>query len=112
MTTKSLYLVEKRQLRGRQFKKDKKQNWLRSEKSTIGIYDALCSDRRIEDTSSHRLKITERDRKTRKTEPIALCSSGVEQNTRYSTVIREVFTTSATSRLKGERVRYSKRGKT
>lgn len=76
-TTKLLYFVEKRQLREWQFKKDEKQNRLRSKKHTIGIYDALCSDRRIEDTGSHRLKITERDRKTssRKTEPTALCSS-------------------------------------
>lgn len=111
-TTNLLYLVDKQQLR---FKKDEKQTRLRSGKNTIGIYDALCSDRRIEDTGSHRLKITERDRKTssRKTEPTtALCSSGVQQNTRFSTVIREVFTTFAISRLKGERVKYSKREKT
>lgn len=45
-------------------RKNEKRDQLESKKNTIEICDALCSDGRIEDTGSHRLKITERDRKT------------------------------------------------
>jgi len=52
---------------GNDWKKNEKQNRLENEKYTIGIVGlrcVLCSDRCIEDTDSHRLKITKRDRKT------------------------------------------------
>lgn len=44
----------------------KKTNLLEGEKNTIETCDALCSERPIGDTGSHRLKITRRERERKR----------------------------------------------